>query len=266
MDKTTNDIFYKTYGKNHGYALVFLHGYLESSEIWDHFADLFADEYFVICIDLPGHGKTLPVSENSTIENMAEAVISVTDHLDIPGFHLAGHSMGGYVSMALLEKYSDRLNSVVLFHSTCFADTDEKKLNREREIEMVKSGKREMIINTSIPRLYANDNLKSFTEQIERSLKIAFQTSDSGIISALNAMKSRPDRTHILAGTSIPVLLIGGRKDNLIPFETMEKMKALSPETKLVCLENSGHMGFFEEKDIAAKELKMFFDENFECL
>jgi pimeloyl-ACP methyl ester carboxylesterase len=266
MNQTTNGIFYKTYGKNLGYALVFLHGYLESSEIWDNFANLFADEYFVICIDLPGHGKTLPASENSTMEKMAEAVISVTDHLGIQGFHLVGHSMGGYVSMVLLEKYSARLNSAVLLHSTCFADTDEKKSNRDREIELVKKGKKEIIINTSIPRLYANDNLSEFNEQIERSLKIAFQTSDSGIISALNAMKSRPDRSHILAKTRIPVLLIGGRKDNLIAFETMEKMNALSPAIKLVCLENSGHMGFVEEKDQAAREMKVFFDSNFECL
>jgi pimeloyl-ACP methyl ester carboxylesterase len=266
MYQNINGIYYKTYGKNLGYALVFLHGYLESSEIWDHFADLFADEYFVICIDLPGHGKTMTVSDNSSMENMAEAVISVSDHLGIRGFHLAGHSMGGYVSMALLEKYSDRLNSAVLFHSTCYADSEEKKQNREREIELVKNGKKEMIFNVSIPRLYADDNLTTFKEQVEKSKKLAFQTSDLGIISALNAMKSRPDRSHILAKTKIPVLLIGGRKDNLIPFETMQKMMALSPEIKLICMENSGHMGFVEEKESAVKELKLFFDESFECL
>lgn len=79
-------------------------------------------------------------------------------------------------------------------------------------------------------------------------------------------MKSSPYRSHILANTSIPVLLIVGRKDIPIHFETMEKMKALSPEIKLACLENSWHIGFVEEKERAAKELKLFFDENFECM
>jgi pimeloyl-ACP methyl ester carboxylesterase len=266
MNSTETGINFKTYGKNHGYALVLLHGYLESSESWNNFAELFADEYFVICPDLPGHGKSVNNSEVSTMEQMADAVISVTNHLGISAFQLAGHSMGGYVAMALLENYSDRLNSLVLFHSNCYADSDEKKSNRDREIELVRNGKKDLIVNTNIPRLYSNDNLEAFAEQIEISKKIALQTNDSGIISALNAMKTRPDRSKVLAKSEVPVLLVGGRKDNLIPFETMEKMKALSPEIKLVCLEKSGHMGFIEERELAAKELKMFFDENFECL
>ena len=266
MNQSINGIFYKTYGKNHGYVLVFLHGYLESGEIWDNFVGYFSDEYFVVCIDLPGHGKSKGLSEDATLEQMAEAVIMVTGKLGVPGFHLVGHSMGGYVVMALLEKFSDRLNSAVLFHSTCYSDSDEKKSIREREIELVRNGKKELIINTSIPRLFASDNLAVLTSQVEVSKKIALKTSDSGIISALNAMKARPDRSHILAGTAIPVLLAGGRKDNLIPFETMEKMKALSQGISLVCLENSGHMGFVEEPELAVKELKKFFDSNLECL
>ena len=266
MNQTENGIFYKTYGKNHGYALVFLHGYLESSESWNNFAELFSDEYFVICVDLPGHGKSMVDSEDLTMEQMANAVISVTDQLEIPAFHLVGHSMGGYVAMALVDKYSGKLNSAVLLHSTCFADSGEKRANREREIQLVRKGKKELIINTNIPRLFANENLEAFSEQVESSKKIALQTSDIGIISALNAMKTRPDRSKVLAGTRIPVLLIGGRKDNLIPFEKMEEMKAFSPGINLVCLENSGHMGFIEEKGQAARELKLFFDANFECL
>jgi pimeloyl-ACP methyl ester carboxylesterase len=266
MATTPKDTHYKTYGKNHGYALVFLHGYLESSDIWDGFADLFSDEYFVICVDLPGHGKSPALSEPSTIDAFADAVVSVTDHLGIQGFHLVGHSMGGYVAMAMLEKYSEHLNSVVLLHSACYSDSDEKRQNRDREIELVKRGKKEKIFNLSIPRLYADENLTTFSQQVETSKKMALNTNNSGIVAALTAMKTRPDRSLILKETKIPVLLIGGRKDNLIPFETMEKMKLLSPELKLVCLENSGHMGFIEERENAAKELKEFFEKNFECL
>jgi pimeloyl-ACP methyl ester carboxylesterase len=82
---------------------------------------------------------------------------------------------------------------------------------------------------------------------------------------SFNSVK-RCVRWLILKETNIPVLLIGGRKYNLIPIETMEKMKALSPALKLVCLENSGHMRFIEEKENAAKELRLFFGESFECL
>ena len=260
------DIYFKTYGKNHGYTLILLHGYLESSDVWEEFAKLFEDEYFVVCIDLPGHGKSASAEENRGMEQMAKAVIAVCDELSIPSFHLVGHSMGGYVAMELLHKYPERLNSVVLFHSHCHADSEEKKKNREREIELVRNGKKELIINTSIPKLFGDENLEVFSDAIENSLRIAHQTTDPGIVAALQAMKSRPDHSSTLAQTSLPVLLVGGAKDNLIPFKMMEQMKTLSPTLRLVCLEKSGHMGFIEEKDKAAEELKVFFDSSFECL
>jgi pimeloyl-ACP methyl ester carboxylesterase len=174
--------------------------------------------------------------------------------------------MGGYLTLAILEKYPERLNSAVLLHSHCYSDSDEKKNNRSREIGLIKDGKKELIINTSIPNLYANENLETFTEQVIISKNIALQTGEDGIISGLNAMKSRPDRSIVLRNTDVPVLLVGGRKDNLIPYEMMEKMKAISPAIKLVCLEKSGHLGFIEEKDLASVELKKFFDDNFECM
>jgi len=266
MNTTINGIHFKTYGKNNGYTIVFLHGYLESLVIWDSLAKELEEEYFVVCIDLPGHGKSYTISEDPSLEKFGDDVISVLNSLEVKNFQLVGHSMGGYLALSMLENYSKRIQSLVLFHSTCFADTDEKKLNREREMELVLSGKKESLFNISIPRLYSNDNLETFSVEIEKSLQIALNTSDIGIVSALKAMKGRPDRSEILAKTNVPVLLIGGRNDNLIPFEIMEKMNQLSNGIKLVCLENSGHMGFIEESVIVNSELKLFFEENFECL
>jgi pimeloyl-ACP methyl ester carboxylesterase len=226
MNTAINGIHYKTYGKNHGYTIVFLHGYLESSVIWDSLAKELEEEYFVVCIDLPGHGKSYTISDDPSLEKFGEAVISVLNSLEVKNFQLVGHSMGGYLALSMLENYPKRIQSLVLFHSHCFADSDEKKLNREREIELVLNGKKESLFNISIPRLYSNDNLETFSVEVEKSLQIALTTSDMGVVSALKAMKGRPDRSEILAKAKVPVLLIGGRKDNLIPLELMEKMEA----------------------------------------
>ncbi len=266
MEESFKGIFYKTYGKNLGYSLVLLHGYLESSEIWESFAGHFADEYFVVCIDIPGHGKSDVIAEKATMDQLAEVVMEVTAHLGINGFHIVGHSMGGYVLLALADLHPEALNSAVLLHSNCFADSVEKKENRDREIELVKKGKKELIVKYNIPRMYADDNLESMSGQVEKSKEIGIRTNDAGMISALNAMKTRPDRSHILAAGKIPILIVGGKKDNLIPFEKIESMAALSERNKLLVLEKSGHMGFVEEKERTVIDLKKFFDANFECL
>ncbi len=265
MKQPSESLYFKTFGRNNGNVLVFLHGYLESTEIWDSFAEKLADEYFVVCIDLPGHGRSFTISENPSLEKFGDAIIAVLNKLSIKQFQVVGHSMGGYLSLSLLENYPDRLQSIVLFHSGCFADSDEKKHNREKEIKLIRKGKKELIFDLSIPRLYSNFNLVSFSAEIEKSKKIALHTNESGIIAALQAMKDRPDRSKILANATVPAMVIAGRNDNLIPVEIMEKMQGLSENIKLFFLENSGHMGFIEEPELAEKALRNFFEENFEC-
>jgi pimeloyl-ACP methyl ester carboxylesterase len=185
------------------------------------------------------------------MDDMAETVLAVSNHLKISRFHLVGHSMGGYVTLAFRETYQHRLISYVLFHSSCVADTDEKRKNRDREIDLVKDGKKHLIINTNIPKTFAEDNLNKFPEEVERVKKIASQTTDEGIIACLSGMKERPDRCSLLLDDIIPLLLILGKKDNIIPFDDAKKLVQSGSNVELAVLSNSGHMGFIEEREEA---------------
>ena len=103
-------IRYKAEGS--GTTIVLLHGYLESSDIWDKFSGELKHEFRVISIDLPGHGKSGIVADIHTMEIMAETVNAVLDELDIDKCILIGHSMGGYVTMAFADLYLKNLSSV----------------------------------------------------------------------------------------------------------------------------------------------------------
>lgn len=67
----------------------------------------------------------------------------------------------------------------------------------------------------------------------------------------MEGMKRRKDRTNILKLTKIPFLQILGKKDNYIPFEIITSKLKVPLRTNRIILENSGHMGFFEEKEKA---------------
>jgi pimeloyl-ACP methyl ester carboxylesterase len=254
------DIYFATYGKAENPAIFFLHGYLESLEIWDDFAHEFTDDYYVVCIDLPGHGDSESLAETQTMGAMAYAVKDVADSLDIKKLHLVGHSMGGYVTMAFRDKFPDMLSSYVLFHSTCFSDTDEKRINRDREIELVRQGKKDLIVNTHITKAFADSNLKKMEKQVEKTIRIALKTKENGIISALNGMKMRADRCLLIVAGGIPLLVVASKMDNFISIDVVLKMKKMANNTEFVILRKSGHMGFIEEKDKAGKELKIFFN------
>jgi pimeloyl-ACP methyl ester carboxylesterase len=249
------------FDKGSGSAIVLLHGYLESLETWNPIIVELSTKHRVISIDIPGHGESGIVAAYHTMDNMAEAVITVLDELEIDRAFVVGHSMGGYIAMALASNYSERLTGFSLLHSTPFADSDEKKANRDREIELVRNGKKELIVNTNIPKAFANDNLKLFSDQVERAKTIGRLSPVEGIIALLNGMKERPDRSFILQHSKLPFIWFLGKKDNYIVYSAIEEQFGLLPVNgKIVALENSGHMGFLEEAEIFVSELLGFIE------
>jgi pimeloyl-ACP methyl ester carboxylesterase len=247
--------------EGNGNTIVLLHGYLESMDIWGSFKDELSRYYRVVTIDLPGHGKSDTVCEIHTMEIMADAVEIVLNYLDIGRAVIIGHSMGGYVTLAFAEIFPEKTVGLGLFHSHGFADSEEKKVNRDREIELVESGKKMQIFKINIPRAFANDNLRRLSDEVKRSGEIALATSEEGIVCALKGMKIRPDRRKILMESVVPVLIIAGKKDNNIPFGIYEQHFNLAPKTDVLILENSGHMGFIEEKEKSLEGILKFLQK-----
>lgn len=241
--------------KGKGIPVVLLHGYLESLNIWDDFSSLLAEYCRVIRIDLPGHGGSGNLGEVHTMELLAESVKTVLDHLKLEKCFLIGHSLGGYVTLAFLELFPQRLSGFSLIHSHPLADTPETIENRKREIALAMEGKKELIYNVNVPKAFADENVEIFEKQVDFAKEIARQTPDKGIVATLNGMMVRIDRRKLLAGTSSPFLWILGKKDNYIPYETIIEKVGLPENGKLVTLENSGHQGFMEEKDVVLKAI-----------
>lgn len=241
-----------------GKPVVLLHGYLESLEIWNDFSESLANDFRVIAIDLPGHGKSGITGNIATMEFMAGSVNIVLEHLNIPQVFVIGHSMGGYVALAFATEYDDKVAGFSLFHSTPYPDNDEKKANRDREIELVKAGKKDSIINVNIPKAFATQNLGTMHKQVKYAVSIASDTVEDGIIAALEGMKRRRDMSDFVKQYTKPFLLILGEKDNYIPFETINGKIQLPEKAKKIALKNSGHLGFFEEKSVSLSEIKMF--------
>ncbi|MBA7580647.1 Pimeloyl-[acyl-carrier protein] methyl ester esterase [subsurface metagenome] len=246
IDFKNTTIRFKDEGK--GTVVVLLHGYLESLEIWSAFSTDLAEHCRVISIDLPGHGKSGVIEKVHTMELLAQTVKSVMDQLNIEKYFIVGHSLGGYVALAFLELFPERLSGFLLFHSHPLADSNEVIENRKREIKLVENGKKDLIYTVNIPKAFATDNLEKFSEQVNYAKEIAMDISGEGIIAVLNGMINKTDRSDILARTSLPFLWILGKKDNYIPYEVILKRIELPKQGKIITLESSGHMGFMEER------------------
>ncbi len=169
--------------------------------------------------------------------------------------------MGGYVMLAFAHLFPQKLNRFLLFHSSVYADNNEKKKNRQREIEFIQQGRLDLIINTNLPNTFANGNLEKFSEKIEEQKLKAKANSPDGVCALLRGMMNRPDRQELIKGFEKPMLFIFGKKDNYIPIDTAEKMAKLNSKITLKWLDNSGHMGFVEEEEESLRILIGFINK-----
>lgn len=247
------EIAYSVSGK--GNAVVFLHGFLETSTMWQPYVDVFSKTHKVVTIDLLGHGKTPCLGYIHTMEEMAETVLVVVKELRLRKLHLLGHSMGGYVALAFAEMYPDYVKALCLINSTSRADSVERKANRDRAIRAVKYNHKQFI-RISITNLFRPKNRKIFSKTITKVKKEALSTSLQGIVAALEGMKIREDREVLLHFSPYKKMMIIGKHDPVLNFEDLlDQTKNSEVDVDIF---PDGHMSHIENKEDLMFSLERF--------
>ncbi|GHA35912.1 alpha/beta hydrolase [Salinimicrobium marinum] len=241
--KNTN-IFYTS--RRTGNPVVLLHGFLESGNIWEDLLNDYSGNRQMITIDLPGHGKSGVIGKNHTMEEMEEAVHHVLQELKLEKVDFIGHSMGGYVSLAFLEKYPEMVGKIVLLNSTPAADSEERKENRERAIDLVQRNK-EGFVNMAISNLLTPESHQMFQSELKAIKTEALQFPTEGITAALEGMKIRKDRISVLARFKGEKFILAGEQD---PILNHNDIKTLAEKTGCKFYSfPGGHLTSMENKE-----------------
>jgi len=174
--------------------------------------------------------------------------------------------MGGYVTLAFAEKNESRLNAFSLFHSTAYPDSEEKKQTRLKSIDFIRKNGVEEFLKTSTPNLFAKGNTSSENEVKSSMIKEIVETykdfNPEALIAYYRAMMERPDRTQVLKNFTKPILFLLGREDTAVPYEQGLEQSKLPRKVETHTLQQSGHMGMWEEKDKSNRILEVFFKNN----
>ncbi len=239
-----NSVYYTIAGK--GNAVMLIHGFAEDSNIWLHQAGVLEAHCRLIIPDLPGSGQS-PALESVSMENMADVVRAIIDAENIETVTLVGHSMGGYITLAFAEKYADRLKAFCLFHSTAFPDTEEKKETRRKSIEFIRKNGTHPFLRQATPNLFSpafrENNPAIVNELIHQYRKF----NPDALIAYYEAMMQRPGRTEVLKEFKGPILFILGRYDTAVPLKDGLEQCHLPLFSYIHILDESGHMGLWEE-------------------
>lgn len=249
------NICYRLIGE--GLPVVLIHGFGEDSNIWNSIIKDLQRNFKLIFPDIPGSGKSeMLEGANVSIDDYAEVINGILQEERMTQCSVIGHSMGGYITLAFAEKYPGYLNAFGLFHSSAFADDEEKKQTRRKAIDFIKENGAYAFLKTSIPNLFAGkDHLEEMEELIERGKQF---TAES-LVQYYNAMINRPDRTLVLKNFAKPILFIIGEKDNAIPLQASLEQCHL-PAKAHVHILDTGHMGMIENRNETLPILKSFLE------
>ncbi len=239
-----------------GLPVVLLHGFCETARMWDGFISHLPG-YRFIRPNLPGAAPGECPERPCTIDCMVEAVAAVLDACAVERAVVVGHSMGGYVALAFAEKCPERLLGLGLFHSHPFADTPEKKEARDKHIEFVRRNGPIMYVKQLFPGLFAPELRADHRMTLEKlKHEVARHYTTEGVVCQLEAMRERPDRSHVLRQLQVPLWMLIGEKDEAVPFDLSLQMTHLADDADIHILPQVGHMGMFTAERQTARLLR----------
>lgn len=274
-----------------GKPVILIHGFGEKAEVWNNQIEFLKNKFQLIIPDLPGSGQS-EMTDDMSMEGMAEVIKTIIDTetsqnsseggaLDTHSTEMTyvysdyknppsegreavciiGHSMGGYITLAFAEKYPEYVSSFGLFHSSAFADSEEKKITRRKGIEFIKQNGAFEFLKTATLNLFSQQTKNENPGLIDKQIASLNNFSADTLVSNYEAMMLRPDRTDVLRKAMVPVLFIMGKYDVAIPVEDGLKQCHLPDNSYIHILHQSGHMGMLEEPDKSNLILEKFLLE-----
>ena len=209
----------------------------------------------IVTIDLLGHGKTDCLGYVHSMELFAETIAAVLKELRIRKCILVGHSLGGYIALAFAEKHPQKVKGLCLMNATSNEDTLERKALRLRANKMIANNFRNMV-RMSFTNLFGEKSRTTFQSEMELALNEALNTPVQGYIAGQEGMRIRPNRIAVLQENSFQKLIIIGKKDPVLEYETSLE-EAEKTNSQAVVFED-GHMSHIENKEELIIALKTF--------
>ena len=255
-----------------GEPLILIHGFLENKNMWATLQGELSKNYRVLAVDLPGHGETEAIGYIHTMEDYAEILLALIQFENLQKVSLIGHSMGGYVALALAELClgqaslqtqdtqagSEQINKILLLNSTPLADSEIRKQERNRAIAMIQKYP-QAFVTMAIKHLFLPQDQDRFSSEINTAILEARYCSQKGIINTLKGLRDRKERVDVLKKVNAKSLIVLGALDGVIEVDAT-KAVANATRTKVEVLPG-GHMSYIEHPDVLLNTLKKFLSQ-----
>ena len=267
-DGAGGEIHYRDEGNRDGPVIILIHGSNSHLQTWEDIVRLLGDRFRLISFDLPGHGMTGPSSSGdySANGNIASAV-KILDAAGVDKAYWVGNSMGGWVSWRAGLAVPDRVSGLVLIDSSG-ARTGEK-IKPYLGARLAQSTIGQWLLPQITPKFLVRSSLEENYAQPERLTdEIVTRYYDmlhfpGNRYATLERGKTprQPELWNQVGSLDMPVLLLWGAQDRVIPVSHGEAFRKAIPGSKLIVYEDAGHLPMEETPEQVARDIRTWIDE-----
>ena len=247
-------LHYVEVGDKQNPPLIFLHGILAFTQSYSEFIERLAEKYFVVGIDMRGHGRSTIGTKPYSHKLLADDVILVADEIGLDKFYVVGHSAGGFALLSIAKLYSDRLIKGVSIAS--LYNHEGIDYNEKNDDYLTRKGFMDNRNNRN------NYTLKIFDHAYEKIGEHAkFDSTKKVMVDYGTSMLPSYSKSDLI-GIKTPILVIVAEKDNRIKPEHTIEMSKLIQDSQLEVVKGAPHFGILKRK----KHINAVVDHIFEFL
>ncbi|HPI92742.1 MAG TPA: alpha/beta hydrolase [Deltaproteobacteria bacterium] len=246
-----------------GETILLLHGFGADKDNWVRFVRYLPRQYRVIAFDLPGHGgSSRDDVKTYTIDFITEGFAEAADALDLKRFHLAGNSMGGWVSMLYTERNPERVITLGLFDTAGTASPEPSDLQAALD-----RGDNILVPETQEAFLTLMDYgffNKPFIPWPVKSVLARRAVEDAPFKKKMwnDINLDRKDIAPALPDLNLPTLILWGADDRIVHVSAVRTYERYLPRSETVIMKDCGHVPMLERPKETANYYVNFLDKH----
>jgi pimeloyl-[acyl-carrier protein] methyl ester esterase len=254
-----SQLYVESYGA--GPPVILVHGWGMHGGIWRKFAQQLSDDFQVICVDLPGHGNSDPI----TPFTLSAVARQLAQQIPVKSACWVGWSLGANVVLELVRNFPAKVSSVVLMAGNpCFAQSgiwpgmavpDLERFIDNAELDMKRTITRFMAL-----QVRGCEGYRAVLSALNRQLKERPDSDQATLMAGLEVLRT-VDQRSVLAHLAVPHLLLLGDQDPIVPIALAQAIDDGSARISYSIVGGAGHLPFLTHESQVIVQFKKFLKE-----
>jgi 3-oxoadipate enol-lactonase len=250
------DAYYEIHGKEGAPWLTLSHSLACSVRMWDEQIASFKDRYRILAYDTRGHGNSGAPAGDYTLEQLADDLKGLLDHLKISKTHYCGLSMGGMIGQTFALKYPGILQTLVLADTSSRIPPEVGPMWEER-IRVARTQGMQPLVQPTLERWFTPAYRSAHPETMTRVGKLIADTPVAGYVGCCRAIP-KLNLTDRLKEIKVPIQIIVGADDQGTPVAMSQAIHENAPGSRLDILPQAAHLSNIEQPAAFDRALREF--------